>query len=131
MIETTMHPAPYWTGFTNGEHSAFADAPQHKGGGAAALGPHELLEAALATCISMAVRMRAAHEGIALEDVRTRVHLDRTHEGTATFECDVQIIGVFSPEQRQLLMDSASNCPVRQTLSKQLEFRLRSTREHG
>ena len=131
MIDTTMHGAPYLTGFTNGEHSAFADAPKHKGGLAAALGPHELLEAALATCISIAVRMRAADEGIALEDVDTRVHLDRTTEGTATFDCDVQITGALSPEQRQLLLDAASNCPVRQTLSRRLEFRLCPAIEDG
>lgn len=49
-----------------------------KGGGNQGFRPHELLEAALATCMNIHLRMYAANHGIELGEVTTKVTLDRS-----------------------------------------------------
>jgi putative redox protein len=78
VIQTTSQPSTYQTEFTNGVARGIANAPLNKGGAGAGFGPHELLEAALATCINMAIRMRADKLGIVLGSVSTTVRLDRS-----------------------------------------------------
>ena len=48
MISTTSEAQPFRVQFSNGKHTALADATQDKGGGESGFRPHELLEAALA-----------------------------------------------------------------------------------
>lgn len=60
MIRSSSLGVPYQTAFTNGAFDAVADVPVENGGGGQGFGPHELLEAALATCLTMTARMSAA-----------------------------------------------------------------------
>lgn len=57
MIETRSLPKAYRGVATNSQCEMHTDAPLAKGGGGTGFGAHELLEAALATCVNMAVRM--------------------------------------------------------------------------
>lgn len=50
MIETESRSEPYATRFSDGVQEALADTTADKGGGGAGFRPHDLLEAALATC---------------------------------------------------------------------------------
>jgi putative redox protein len=122
VIQTTSQPGAYQTEFASRQARAMADAPLDKGGGGAGFGPHELLEAALATCINMAVRMRADKLGIALDGVSTIVRLNRSVAGSVAFECATVYGGSLSAEDRAQLDEAANTCPVRQTLSKKIEF---------
>lgn len=123
MITTQSHAEAYQTAFSNPEGvEGQADAPRSKGGDGAGFGPHELLEAALATCLNMAVRMRAAKLGIPLDAVATSVELDRSRPESVTFNYRVEISGDVDPALRQALEEAATTCPVRQTLSKGLIF---------
>ena len=122
MIETISFPESFRTRFTNGRHEILADAPIDKGGGGAGPGAHELLEAALAVCMNMAVRMSAAEHGIPLKSVSTRVKLNRPTPETINFEYAVDFIGPLSDDQRSQLEHAARTCPVRQTLLKRIEF---------
>lgn len=122
MIETTSLPERFRTRFTNGRHDIIADAPVDKGGGGAGPGAHELLEAALAVCMNMAVRMNAAEYGIPLESVSTRVKLNRPISEMINFEYTVDLNGPLSDDQRRQLEHAARTCPVRQTLLKRIEF---------
>jgi putative redox protein len=131
LIQTTSLPGAYRTDFANGQARAVADAPLDKGGGGAGFGPHELLEAALATCISMAVRMRADKRGIALDGVSTTVRLDRSLADRVAFEFATVYTGSLSAEDRKQLDEAANTCPVLQTLSKKITFTaLDSLAEH-
>lgn len=123
MIRTTSHTEPYRTTFKNDNHTAIADAPLTKGGGETGFGPHELLEAALATCINMSIRMAAAKRNISLKNVEASVRLDRNQPHAAIFEYTTAITGDITTEQRQLLNDAVRTCPVRQTLCRTLEFK--------
>ncbi len=70
-VTATVLDEPYQTRFTARAHAGLADT--HKGGvgGAAGMRPHELLEAALATCMAMTARM--ATEALGLADPRASV----------------------------------------------------------
>ncbi len=122
MINTNSQASAYQTLFSTRQVSATADAPIEKGGQGAGFGPHELLEAALATCINMAVRMRADQLGILLTSVTAWVSLDRSQPEVVTFKYQLHLEGTLSSLERQQLEAAADACPVRQTLMKKLEF---------
>lgn len=85
-------------------------------------GAHELLEASLAACINMAVRMHADQNGIPLVSVTTKVGLTWPDADTSRFEYSLAITGCLTAEQRAELEAVAERCPVRQTLTKKLVF---------
>ncbi|MEO7774524.1 MAG: OsmC family protein [Steroidobacteraceae bacterium] len=99
-----------------------ADAPTAKGGGGAGFGAHELLEAALAVCLNMAVRMHAESNGLPLTGVNTRVSLHRPAPDTVCFEYSLELTGPLTDDHRGQLEEIARTCPVRQTLSKRIDF---------
>lgn len=123
MIRTQSLPQAYRTRVMSERHEITADAPISKGGEGSGFGAHDLLEAALATCINMAVRMCADERGIPLARVVTRVSLARPQPDIVCFEYALDLEGPLSPEQRQQLERAAQECPVRQSLSKRLEFK--------
>jgi putative redox protein len=123
MIRTRSLPQRYTTALSNGRQEVFADAPIEKGGGGAGLGAHELLEAALAVCINMTVRMHADRHKVPLSSVTTRVSIQRPDGHTVRFDYGIELSGPLSAAQREELEAAARACPVRQTLSKHLEFR--------
>jgi putative redox protein len=116
MIESRGRPTPYQAEFTNGTHTARADAPVAKGGGGQGFGPHELLEAALATCLSMTAQMTAAKHGYPLTGVRSRVGIDRTDPDRPVLNYSLELDGPLTPEQAQHLREAAAGCPVGRTL---------------
>jgi putative redox protein len=122
VITTRSQIDAFQTTFSASGHSALADAPTAKGGGGAGFGPHELLEAALATCLNMAVRMQASKLGIPISEVTTIVNLDRSDPVEAAFNYRVTIAGDISPDDRLILDVAARTCPVLSTLAKRLVF---------
>jgi len=123
MITTSSESNAYRTIFSSGAHKAIADAPVAKGGGGAGFDPHELLEAALATCINIVVRKRADQLAIAVDGVAVIVRLDRSPPEVVSFEYELILHGSINAEQRALLNAVVKSCPVSQTLSKQIVFR--------
>lgn len=123
VIRTESFPQAYRTRVMNDGHELASDAPLNKGGDGAGFGPHELLEAALAACINMAVRMHANQHSIPLRAVTTRVTLDRAKPGIVCFEYSMDMEGPLSSDQCRQLERAAEECPVRKTLSSRLEFK--------
>lgn len=109
--------------FSNSQHSAFSDTIISKGGRGSGFGPHELLEAALACCMNIWVRMYADEHGFRLSNVRTKVILNREDKEERTFEYSVELEGSLSEDERRELVLVARNCPVQQTLTKKISFR--------
>lgn len=122
MIETRSLPQAYRGIATNGRCDMQTDAPHAKGGGGSGFGAHELLEAALATCVNMAVRMHASAHGIPLQAVEVSVRLLRPDDETIVFEQVLEFEGPLSDEDRAALKAAADASPVRQTLSKRMQF---------
>ena len=122
MIQSKSDRPPYVARFTNGTHEGLADTTPDKGGGGKGFRPHDLLEAALASCMNMTVRMYADEHGIALDFVTTKVKLNRETEGVARFEYQIELTGEMGAVERKRLLDVAARCPVRKTLSRLVEF---------
>lgn len=117
MIRASSLDAAYQTAFTNGAYSAVADVPREKGGAGNGFGPHELLEAAFATCLTMTVQMYAAKHGLPLTGASCEVRIDRSVPGAVTLNYNLALDGPLTPEQRRQLHEAASRCPVARTLS--------------
>ena len=123
MIIASSETTPYLTRLSNGKHTTTADATSDKGGGEMGFRPHELLEAALATCMNMHLRMYAANHAIGLVEACTTVTLDRNSPTEAVFNYSIELSGQIDDGQRKKLLEIAERCPVRRTLSKKLSFR--------
>ncbi len=120
MIEATALPAAWQVRFRAGENEGLADTVKGGTGGSAGMRPHELLEAALATCMTISARMALADLGIADGDVSVRVHLERGESATR-FRYELALGPALEPH-RPAVMERIECSPVRATLSRQLIF---------
>lgn len=84
--------------------------------------PHELLEAALASCTAITLRMIADQRALNLDSITVSVEVDRSNADETVFQTKINLMGHLSDDERELLVRSARTCPVRKTLSKQLTF---------
>ena len=117
MIRASSLDCPYRTAFTNGTHSGVADLPLEKGGVGKGFGPHELLEAAFATCLTMTVQMYAAKHELPLSRVDCEVRIDRSIPNAVILHYGLTLEGPLTEEQTEQLWDAASRCPVARTLT--------------
>jgi putative redox protein len=123
MIRSTSLDPPYQTNFTNGSFDAIADTPAEKGGAGNGFGPHELLEAALATCLTMTVKMYAAKHSIPLTSAQCEVRIDRSLSDAVTLNYSLVFDGPLTDEQKAGLREAASRCPVARTLTGAISLR--------
>jgi putative redox protein len=105
----------------DGKHRLITDEPVEVGGDGSAPAPHELLPAALASCVSTTLVMYARRKDWDLGDVRVDVSYD--HRATPR-RADVTIIlgADLSTEQLELLEKVAAACPVRRSIETEFEF---------
>lgn len=122
MITARNAVSDFSTAFTDGVHSAVSDTTLEGGGSDLGFHPHDLLEAALATCVNITVRMYASTHGFPLHAVVTRVTLDRSNPVEAVFRSHVELEGDLTIEQRLKLQRVAAACPVRRTLMRAIRF---------
>jgi putative redox protein len=122
MISTVSKAQPFRVQFSDGQHLALADTTKDKGGGEAGFRPHELLEAALATCMNMAATMYAAKHAIPLTQAVTKVTLDRSGSEQVVFRYSVDLSGELTAQQKEAIMSAIRVCPVRKTLSRGVRF---------
>lgn len=59
MVEATSRPVQYQALLSNGTCVALSDTTRDKGGSESGVRPHDLLEAALASCVNITIRMYA------------------------------------------------------------------------
>ncbi|MDF0673463.1 MAG: OsmC family protein [Nitrospira sp.] len=124
MIRADSQLAKFHTQFTNGEHVSVSDTTHDKGGGGRGFRPHELLEAALANCMNMTVRMAAEKHAIPLSGVSVAVSLNRNTPDGPLCEYSVELPDGLSETDKTLLLSAVERCPVRTTLSKPFRFKL-------
>ncbi|MFE5330939.1 OsmC family protein [Embleya sp. NPDC056575] len=120
MIEATALPTPWQVGFRTDDNEGMADTLKGGIGGAAGMRPHELLEAALATCMAISARMALADLGVGDADVDVRVHLERGRTQTR-FRYEL-VLDPALEAHREAVMERVERSPVRSTLSKRLVF---------
>jgi putative redox protein len=122
MILAQSELRPYQTRFSDGLHETMADAAADHGGNGDGFRPHDLLEAALAACVNITVRMFAERHAIPLRSVAAKVTLDRSKPDETVFRYEVLLDGDLTDEQKAKLLLAAGACPVRKTLSKSIRF---------
>jgi putative redox protein len=125
MIKTESGEQPYLVQFTNGDQQADADVLPAKGGQGSGFGPHELLEASLASCINMWIRMQADRLAIPVGAISVSLDLKRDHPEEVVYQYAIKLEGNLSAEQRATLLALAEDCPVRRTLLKRPLFQMR------
>jgi putative redox protein len=117
-----------------GSHLLTADEPFGAGGANSGPTPYDLLLAALGACTSMTVGMYARRKNWPLQGVVVRLRHARIHaEDCATcetkegfldrIECELELAGELSTEQRSKLLEISEKCPVHRTLQSRIEIR--------
>lgn len=99
------------------------DTSEERGGGGDGISPHELLAASVAACLNISIRMGLNSLGIKTDDVIVDVNLVRTIEGQTIFEYKYEIGTELSDEQKIKIEEYILNCPVRQTLLKEISYK--------
>ena len=122
MIRTDSQAARFQAQFTNGVQVSISDTTPDKGGGNLGFRPHELLEAANASCMNMTLRMCAEKYAIPLSGVSVAVFLNRSDPNGPLFEYRVEFRGMLMESHKRQLLSALECCPVRTTLSKPLHF---------
>ena len=83
--------------------------------------PHELLDAALASCTALTLMLYARHKGWGLEGVEAEVSHDQA-DGVYRMRRDIRLVGALAPAERERLLEIANKCPVHRTLSGRFEI---------
>lgn len=124
MVHANSSWENYLTLVSNGEFTLPADTTADKGGGGQGFRPHDLLEAALASCLNISLRMAAEKLGVGLDQVSVSVSLNRNAPEGPSFACEVSLPPSLSLADRTSLLAAVESCPVKTTLSKPLHFNL-------
>lgn len=100
-------------------HSFTADTAVDGGGSDAGPSPHDLYDAALASCKALTVTWYANHKGLPLTDVRVECKRDATEErhGVYRLTTRLHLLGDLSDAQRAELFAVAAKCPIHKLMS--------------
>jgi putative redox protein len=105
----------------DGKHRLITDEPEHLGGDGCGPAPHELLPAALASCISTTLVMYARTKDWELGEVAVAV--DYEHRSTPRrFDVVIELGGELTDAQLQRLEKVALSCPVRRAVESGIDF---------
>ena len=102
-----------------GTHSFTADTTVDGGGSDAGPSPHDLYDAALASCKALTVTWYANHKGLPLTDVRVECERDASEErhGVYKLTTRLHLSGDLTEAQRHELLAVAEKCPVHKLMS--------------
>lgn len=122
MVVSKSKDKNYLTEVSDGLAFIESDVTKDKGGSGESFRPHDLLCAALASCMNISVRMVLDRLNLNCDGVTVKVDLDRKDDST-DFIYNIDIVGDISEKRKQEVIRLAENCPIRRTLSKELNFR--------
>jgi putative redox protein len=107
-----------------GKHQMIADEPVSFGGLDSGPSPFQLLGSALASCMTMTVRLYADQKGWPLKRIRTNVGHSRELDQVPRDRFDVRMTfeGELDAEQRARMLEIAGKCPVHKALTEGARF---------
>ncbi|MCX6387198.1 MAG: OsmC family protein [Solirubrobacterales bacterium] len=105
----------------NGRHTIITDEPTDIGGTDLGPAPHELLPAALASCISTMMMLYALRKEWDLGDLRVDVDYDYEAD-PKRFDVEIHMPEGLTEDQITRLERVANTCPVRRALEGNFEF---------
>jgi putative redox protein len=123
MIISSIAQEQYRVKLSNGRHTFYADEPENLGGKDTAPAPDELLEAALASCTLVTLRMYTNHKQWNVGQIKVEVLLTREKEKTIITRT-LQFEEPVSEEQKQRLAQVVKACPVSKTLAAANELQV-------
>ena len=112
----------------NGRHTILTDEPASLGGTDEGPAPHELLPAALASCIGTMVALDARNRDWEVGEPRVDVVYDPESTPRA-FDVHLRLPPGLSDDQRRRLERVARTCPLRRSLEAGFTFNERTTVE--
>ena len=104
-----------------GAHVLLSDTASGAGGDDLGPSPHELLDAALASCTALTLMLYAQRKGWRLEGVEAEVSHEEA-DGVYRMRRDIRLVGGLAPDERERLLEIANKCPVHRTLSGRFEI---------
>jgi len=121
MTTASIASTHYSVKLQDGRHEFLSDEPLNKDGADTGPAPDELLEASLASCTAVTLRMYADRKNWPVAEIDVTVSLERQGNKTL-FTRSIRINGTIDEEQRQRLLEIAKNCPVSKTLMGETEI---------
>ncbi|MEM1003161.1 MAG: alpha/beta fold hydrolase [Bacteroidota bacterium] len=123
----------FTTSIQTKNHTLVADEPKDIGGDDFGPSPYEYLNAALAACTVMTLKMYANRKKWDLHEVYVYISHSRKHSDDLDVEVDkpkyldhiskqLKFVGNLSSEQEERLKEIASRCPVHRTIENQVVF---------
>jgi putative redox protein len=100
-------------------HSFTSDVGAATGGQDTGPGPHDLFDAALATCKAMTAMWYAKRHGIPLERVESHVESDDSQEraGAYRMRVRVELFGPMTDDQRAQVHRAIAACPIHKLMT--------------
>lgn len=101
-------------------HQINADLTQASGGTDTGPDPHDLFDAAVATCKAMTLQLFAKRKNIPLQEVKVKISRDDSAENKGLYQLHVSLdlIGDLTTEQREQLLTIADKCPIHKLMTQ-------------
>lgn len=119
-VETqTIRPGEYPIAVRVRHHAFTVDASTTSGGADSAPGPHDLFDAALASCKAITAMWYAKRHAIPLERVETHVESDATDErkGIYRMRVRIELFGPLTADQRAQVQRAIAACPIHKLMT--------------
>lgn len=100
-------------------HQLVTDASVPEGGDDAGPSPHDLYDAAVASCKAITVMWFARKKGMAVDDIRTEVTSDASQERAGVYRITTRLVisGNLSDAEFEQLVAVAGKCPVHKLMT--------------
>ena len=121
----------FTTTIQTNNHRLIADEPANIGGNDFGPSPYEYLNASLAACTVMTLKMYAQRKQWDLQEVYVYISHSRKHVDDATdkkskyldhIDKKLKFVGNLDAKQKQRLKEISSRCPVHKTLASEVNF---------
>ena len=122
MTTASIAKEHYRLNLRNGNHEFYADEPKEVGGGDTAPAPDDLLEASLASCTAITLRMYADRKQWNVDSIEVSVSVERVGNNKTVFTRKISFTGEMETEQKERLLQIAKACPVSKTLLGEIEI---------
>ena len=106
-----------------GKHQLISEMSEELGGHDEGLGPHEILEAALAACTIITLQMYANHKHWNLISANVTVNIDSESNQESHISRKIRFQGDLTEEQRRSLIAIANKCPIHKILSSNITIK--------
>jgi putative redox protein len=105
---------------TNGQHQIISDVGTAQGGEDAGLNPHELIEAALASCTTLTIELYAKRKNWDVSEMKVEVKIVQESKESSRIERKITFGPQNSAEEKQRMTEIANKCPIHNLLESKI-----------